>query len=66
MALVAPLHDRMPLILAPSDYDAWLAAGTRAVPPAIPAEEMVAYPVSPLVSNAKNDVPACLVPIDMP
>jgi putative SOS response-associated peptidase YedK len=65
-SLVAPLHDRMPLILTPSDYDAWLAAGTSAVPPAIPAEEMVAYPVSPLVSNAKNDVPACLVPIDTP
>jgi putative SOS response-associated peptidase YedK len=65
-SLVAPLHDRMPLILASSDYDAWLAAETGAVPPAIPAEEMVAYPVSPLVSNAKNDVPACLTPIDAP
>jgi len=54
----------MPLILAPDDYDAWLNAETRAVPPAISAEDMVAYPVSPLVSNAKNDVAACLTPID--
>ena len=60
---VAPLHDRMPLIVAPADYDAWLAAETQAPPP-VPAEAMVAYPVSALVSNAKNDVPACLVPID--
>ncbi len=65
-ALVADLHDRMPLIVAPADYDAWLAAEDAAVPPAVPAEEMVAYPVSPLVSNARNDDPACLIPIDLP
>lgn len=67
-ALVGELHDRMPLILAPDDYDAWLAAGpTEAeLPHAVAAEEMVAYPVSPLVSNARNDDPACLIPIDAP
>jgi putative SOS response-associated peptidase YedK len=67
-ATVAELHDRMPLILAPADYEAWLGAGTKeaALPRAVPAEDMVAYPVSPLVSNAKNDVPACLTPIDTP
>jgi putative SOS response-associated peptidase YedK len=67
-ALVAELHDRMPLILAPDDYAAWLAAETpeAALPRAGAAEDMLAYPVSPLVSNAKNDVPACLVPIDAP
>lgn len=64
--LVAPLHDRMPLILAPADYDAWLAAAPGALPHAVPAEAMEAYPVSPLVSNARNDVPACLDPIDPP
>ena len=64
--LVAELHDRMPLILAPGDYNAWLNAETReaALPHAVAAEDMVAYPVSSLVSNAKNDVPACLAPID--
>ena len=65
-SLVAPLHDRMPLILAPEDYDAWLAAEAGTLPHAVPAEAMVAYPVSLLVSNAKNDVPACLTPIDTP
>lgn len=65
-ALVGQLHDRMPLILTPGDYDAWLGAGTTEaeLPHAVAAEEMVAYPVSPLVSNARNDDPACLVPID--
>lgn len=62
--LVAPLHDRMPLILAAEDYDAWLAAESGPLPDAVPAEAMVAYPVSPIVSNARNDVPACLEPID--
>lgn len=62
--LIAELHDRMPLIVAPDDYDAWLAAGTKELPPAVPPQEMRYYPVSPLVSNARNDVPACLDPID--
>jgi putative SOS response-associated peptidase YedK len=65
-ALIAELHDRMPLIVAPGDYDAWLAAGTMELPPAVPAQEMRYYPVSPLVSNARNDIPACLVPIEAP
>src|SRR5512143_7469 len=64
--LVGPLHDRMPLIVAPGDYDAWLTAESEALPDAVPAQDMLAYPVSPLVSSAKNDVPACLVPIDAP
>jgi putative SOS response-associated peptidase YedK len=67
-ALVGELHDRMPLILAPGDFDAWLGAGTTeaALPQVVAAQQMVAYPVSPLVSNARNDDPACLVPIDAP
>jgi putative SOS response-associated peptidase YedK len=65
-ALVAELHDRMPLILAPGNYDAWLAAGTKELPPAVAPQDMEAYPVSPLVSNARNDVAACLVPIELP
>ena len=65
-SLIAELHDRMPLIVAPGDYDAWLSAGPQELPPAVPAMDMVAYPVSPLVSNARNDVPACLTPIDLP
>jgi len=65
-ALVAELHDRMPLILAPADYGAWLVAGTKELPPPVPPEAMRYYSVSPLVSNARNDVPACMTPIDLP
>lgn len=63
-ALIAALHDRMPLIVAPEDYDAWLAAESKELPHAVAAGDMRYYPVSPLVSNARNDVPACLAPID--
>ena len=65
-ALIAELHDRMPLIVAPGGYEAWLGAGAQELPAAVPAQEMRYYPVSPLVSNARNDVPACLAPIDAP
>lgn len=67
-ALVAELHNRMPLILAPAGYDAWLDPETTdaALPHAVAAQEMKAYPVSPLVSNARNDDPACLNPIEAP
>jgi putative SOS response-associated peptidase YedK len=65
-ALIAELHDRMPLILAPDDYEAWLTAETKELPPAVPPQDMEAYPVSALVSNARNDVPACLAQIELP
>ena len=53
---VADLHDRMPVILAPEDYDEWLGAGKDATPAQLsqlkhllrpfPAERMTLYPVS--------------------
>lgn len=63
-ALIAQLHERMPLIVAPDDYDAWLRAESTELPHAVAAEAMRYHPVSTLVSNARNDVPACLDPID--
>lgn len=65
-ALIADLHDRMPLIVAPADYGAWLSCASKALPPALAAQAMRYYPVSPLVSNARHDVPACLDPLDPP
>lgn len=63
-ALVAELHDRMPLIVAPADYDAWLRADAKSLPPPLAPEAMRYYPVSAQVNNARNDVPACLEPIE--
>ncbi len=49
--LVQPLHDRMPVILSPSDYDRWLNPGDPDRPPIdllrpFPAERMEAWKVS--------------------
>ena len=50
---LADIHDRMPVIIAPDDYDEWLeAGGQRLLKPS--AGEMEAYPVSGRVNNPRN------------
>ncbi|PYS89593.1 MAG: hypothetical protein DMF64_17335 [Acidobacteria bacterium] len=67
--LIAPYHDRMPVILKPEDYDRWLDAGARQAEilrPLLrpyPQEEMNAYAVSPLVNSPSNDGPRCIEPL---
>jgi len=66
--LVARIHNRMPVVLDPSDWDAWLAEGTpreelrRLLRPA-PAEELAAYAVSPAVNNVRSEGPDLLAPL---
>ena len=66
--LMAPIHNRMPVIIEPEDYDLWLdpepnpEQGLHLLRP-YPAEKMVAYPVSTIVNNPRNDVPECVQPI---
>jgi putative SOS response-associated peptidase YedK len=68
-ALMSLVHDRMPVILKPEDYDKWLDPNT---PPAeaeallkpYPDGELVADPVSTLVNSPKNDLPDCIKPIE--
>jgi len=66
--VVAPIHDRMPAILAPADLDRWLDPGARD-PAAVaallrpyPAGDMTAYPVSLRVNSPGADDPSCVVP----
>ena len=60
--LMATLHDRMPIILSPSDYDRWLDPGVTD-PDEVQdllrpyAGKMHAHPVSSLVNNARHDGP---------
>jgi len=66
--LMAPIHNRMPVILHPDAYAQWIDPAVRtpeSLQPQIrpyPAEEMAAHPVSTLVNNPKNDRPECVVP----
>jgi putative SOS response-associated peptidase YedK len=66
-SLTAALHDRMPVILEPDHWDAWLTAKDTAAPLTMlqpfPAQLMVAYPVSPKVGNVKNDTPDLVQPL---
>lgn len=64
--LMRPIHDRMPVILAPGDWDAWLEAEAKdaavlqgLLKPYL-AECMEAWPVSTKVNSARNDSVECV------
>jgi putative SOS response-associated peptidase YedK len=67
---MAKIHNRMPVILAREAYAQWLDPGEQKpdqlqgllVP--YPAEQMMAYPVSTLVNNPRNDTPDCISPVE--
>jgi putative SOS response-associated peptidase YedK len=58
--MIARIHDRMPCILDPKDYDAWMdpevTEAERLLPllRPYPAEKMEAYPVSRRVNSPRN------------
>ncbi len=68
-ATLDPIHDRMPAILPPSSWEAWLAP----TPPEpgellallVPAPDdlLERFPVSKRVNNARNDGPDLIVPL---
>jgi putative SOS response-associated peptidase YedK len=69
--LAAAVHDRMPVILDPTDYDRWLDRDTdveelRAMLKPYPAERMRAEAVNRAVNSVKNDGPECIEPIGEP
>ena len=54
----APIHNRMPVILEPADYDRWLdpsQPGAQALLRPCPDEWLEAYPVSTRVNTPRND-----------
>jgi putative SOS response-associated peptidase YedK len=64
--VVAPLHDRMPLIVPTKGYARWLSQDAR-TPELLKlietdASSLVSYAVNPLVNSAANDDPRCLEP----
>lgn len=66
--LVAALHDRMPVLLDPEQYDAWLDPAVQdpaQLEPLLvpyPAQRMTAHPVSALVNSPRHDGPECIAP----
>lgn len=59
-APVRPVRDRMPVILQPADYAAWLGAQTKAedlkaLLKPLPEDLMERYRVSRRMSNARNE-----------
>ena len=66
--LVAGIHDRMPVMLMPEDYDRWLDPATtvnelRALLKLYDANLTKSYEVSRVVNSVKNDTEACIEPV---
>jgi len=69
--LTATLHDRMPVILKPSDYDRWIERADTEQPPVdllrpYEAADMDAHPVDPRVGNVRNNAPELCALWDCP
>jgi len=68
--LLRPIHDRMPVVLAEENYDAWLDSAARQpelllpLLVAYPSEHMTVRVVSPKVNKATYDAPDCIEPYD--
>src|SRR6516164_9108182 len=67
--LCAELHNRMPVILAPEAWPAWLGeeptdeAQLKSLLAPYPSDGMVSWPVSTRVGNVKNNDPSLIEPI---
>jgi putative SOS response-associated peptidase YedK len=70
-SLMAPIHNRMPVIVSPDAYTQWLDPAARTADSlqhllvSHPADEMTAHPVSTLVNSPANDRAECVAPVDV-
>ncbi len=71
--LMEPLHNRMPVIVEPDEYEDWLGTGDddrkdrsllQHLLRPYDAAEMVSYPVSTFVNNPRNEGAACIAPLE--
>ena len=64
--LMAPIHDRMPVILSPDEYDLWLEPEFHGQEKLLSmlrpysGDDLVAYPVSTMVNNPLNENAKCV------
>lgn len=67
--LVRPIHERMPVIIAPDNYGQWLDPTTKQATPLqellqpYASDALEAYLVSRAVNNARNESPECIAPV---
>ncbi|MEQ1858427.1 MAG: SOS response-associated peptidase [Chthoniobacteraceae bacterium] len=66
--VLAPIHDRMPVILPRASYKAWLSADTsaddrKALLAPFVAQEMTAQPISTRVNTPRNDDTSIIEPV---
>lgn len=66
-ALVHPIHHRMPVLLAPENYNTWLDTSTetatlKSLLTPFPADSMERIAISKEINSAKNDRAECLQP----
>jgi putative SOS response-associated peptidase YedK len=69
--LCAEVHNRMPVILAPEAWPAWLGEDPadepqlKALLASYPSDDMICWPVSARVGNVKNNDPTLIEPITL-
>ena len=70
-AVMAPIHDRMPVILAPDQFDPWLDPdnpdldGFRGLMQPCDSDLMAAHPVSPAINRGTVEGPECIKPFEV-
>lgn len=65
-SLMASIHERMPVIIAPEHWQSWLdgpAEAAQALLAPFPSEPMQAWPVHPRVGKASEDTPGLIEPL---
>jgi putative SOS response-associated peptidase YedK len=69
---LAPIHDRMPVVIPPEAFDLWLdcahvdAATAAALIVPAPENLFEAYEISPAINRAANDSPSLIEPLGVP
>jgi putative SOS response-associated peptidase YedK len=61
--LMAELHNRMPVLLDPQDFDGWMTGNPEEVGQLLapcPSEDLDAYPISRRVNNPRHEGPELL------
>ncbi len=67
--LMEKIHNRMPMILSPRNYDLWLNTEEKNFEKAkglikpYPVKPTTSYPVSDVVNSSRNNTPDCIKPL---